>query len=139
VRASTGGRYGGGRYRKRSVAPVQMRLNTHQKHRSLHRGFAMQNRSSGYGPCVVCGDMNYPLSMGGPSICPKCDCGQTDAATVIRQTKIIADLRKQLEEEPSAWLAEFDTLISVTAHYETMVEWRDKLKRKVTPLYKRIK
>lgn len=28
------------------------------------------------GPCVVCGEVNYPLSMGGPSICPSCDCGK---------------------------------------------------------------
>lgn len=27
------------------------------------------------GPCVVCGKENYPLSVGGPSICPACDCG----------------------------------------------------------------
>ena len=27
------------------------------------------------GPCVVCGETNYPLSCGGPSICPSCDCG----------------------------------------------------------------
>jgi len=27
------------------------------------------------GPCIVCGDTNYPLSMGGPGICPSCDCG----------------------------------------------------------------
>lgn len=27
------------------------------------------------GPCVVCGATNYALSMGGPTICPSCDCG----------------------------------------------------------------
>ena len=27
------------------------------------------------GPCVCCGITDYPLSMGGPDICPKCDCG----------------------------------------------------------------
>lgn len=27
------------------------------------------------GPCIVCGKTNYPLSMGGPDICPMCDCG----------------------------------------------------------------
>lgn len=25
------------------------------------------------GPCVGCGATNYPLSMGGPSVCPACD------------------------------------------------------------------
>jgi hypothetical protein len=28
-----------------------------------------------YGPCVGCGAMNYSNSMGGPHICPACDCG----------------------------------------------------------------
>jgi hypothetical protein len=27
------------------------------------------------GPCVVCGDRDYPSSLGGPQICPACDCG----------------------------------------------------------------
>ena len=27
------------------------------------------------GPCVLCGTTNYPMSMGGPTICPACDCG----------------------------------------------------------------
>ena len=27
------------------------------------------------GPCIVCGATNYPLSMGGPTLCPSCDCG----------------------------------------------------------------
>ena len=48
------------------------------------------------GPCVICGDTNYALSCGGPTICPKCDCGQFDAATVEKQARVIADLRAQL-------------------------------------------
>ena len=27
------------------------------------------------GPCALCGDENYALSLGGPSVCPACDCG----------------------------------------------------------------
>lgn len=27
------------------------------------------------GPCILCGTANYPASMGGPAICPPCDCG----------------------------------------------------------------
>ena len=27
-----------------------------------------------YGPCMICGATNYPSSMGGPMICPQCDC-----------------------------------------------------------------
>ena len=26
------------------------------------------------GPCAGCGGTGYPLSMGGPSVCPACDC-----------------------------------------------------------------
>lgn len=49
------------------------------------------------GPCVICGDTNYGLSCGGPTICPKCDCGHFDAATVEKQAKTIAGLRDALE------------------------------------------
>jgi hypothetical protein len=48
------------------------------------------------GPCIVCGDTNYNLSCGGPTICPKCDCGNFDAATVEKQAKIIAELRAEV-------------------------------------------
>lgn len=27
------------------------------------------------GPCALCGGINYPASLGGPGICPSCDCG----------------------------------------------------------------
>jgi hypothetical protein len=49
------------------------------------------------GPCIICGDTNYNLSCGGPTICPKCDCGNFDAATVEKQAKIIAGLRTEIE------------------------------------------
>jgi len=48
------------------------------------------------GPCAICGDINYSLSCGGPTICPKCDCGNFDAATVETQAKVIIALREQL-------------------------------------------
>jgi hypothetical protein len=28
------------------------------------------------GPCIKCGARNYPNSLGGPYICPLCDCGE---------------------------------------------------------------
>lgn len=28
------------------------------------------------GPCVVCGATDYSLTLGGPTICPSCDCGR---------------------------------------------------------------
>jgi hypothetical protein len=28
-----------------------------------------------YGPCNICGVTNYPNSLGGPYMCPTCDCG----------------------------------------------------------------
>jgi hypothetical protein len=48
------------------------------------------------GPCVVCGGTDYSLSCGGPTICPKCDCGQFDAATVLQQAKVIERLRQRV-------------------------------------------
>jgi hypothetical protein len=41
------------------------------------------------GPCMVCGLTDYPLSMGGPEICPACDCGISPT-----------DSRHPLEHEP---------------------------------------
>ena len=38
------------------------------------------------GPCKLCGATDYALSMGGPTICPACDCGGAEAG-----------LRRQLE------------------------------------------
>lgn len=49
------------------------------------------------GPCCICGGINYSLSMGGPTICPKCDCGHFDAATVMQQAKVIELLRAEVE------------------------------------------
>jgi hypothetical protein len=48
------------------------------------------------GPCIVCGLTNYPLSCGGPSICPTCDCGNFGPQLVERQRKEIERLRAQL-------------------------------------------
>jgi len=48
------------------------------------------------GPCVICGGTNYSLSCGGPTICPKCDCGQFDAATVLQQAKVMEKLRSRI-------------------------------------------
>lgn len=56
------------------------------------------------GPCIVCGDVGYSPSMGGPEICPKCDCGHFDAATVERQAKIIAELRQESATQSSELL-----------------------------------
>ena len=37
------------------------------------------------GPCVICGDTNYPLSFGGPSVCGPCDCGTPPEVTRLRR------------------------------------------------------
>lgn len=49
-----------------------------------------------YGPCQLCGDTNYALSMGGPGICPSCDCGNFGPHTVKRQAKTIYELRERV-------------------------------------------
>lgn len=50
------------------------------------------------GPCIVCGRTNYPLSAGGPTICPRCDCGftQEQAGRLARE---VEELRKNLDVE----------------------------------------
>lgn len=48
------------------------------------------------GPCVVCGLTKYPLSVGGPTICPTCDCGSFGPQLVERQRKEIERHRAAL-------------------------------------------
>ena len=50
------------------------------------------------GPCIVCGRTNYPLSCGGPSICPPCDCGSTGEALVALQRDEIERLRAEVAQ-----------------------------------------
>lgn len=64
------------------------------------------------GPCVICGAVNYDMSMGGPTICPSCDCGHFGMNEVQRQRDIIAALRAEIERltrptpEPAAGAVE---------------------------------
>jgi uncharacterized Zn finger protein (UPF0148 family) len=46
------------------------------------------------GPCQICGCTNYPLSYGGPSICPTCDCGYDNTKT---QKEEIERLSQELQ------------------------------------------
>lgn len=39
------------------------------------------------GPCCICGDTNYQLSLGGPTICPACDCGASTDPRVARNLR----------------------------------------------------
>lgn len=50
------------------------------------------------GPCLICGETDYPLSLGGPGICPSCDCGNFGITVVKRQAAEIIRLRAELEE-----------------------------------------
>lgn len=40
------------------------------------------------GPCALCGETNYSLSMGGPAICPSCDC--QDPQDRVKELVVIA-------------------------------------------------
>jgi hypothetical protein len=51
---------------------------------------------SGLGPCVICGAMDYQLSVGGPTICPSCDCGNFGPQAMARLGKTIVELRERL-------------------------------------------
>jgi uncharacterized Zn finger protein (UPF0148 family) len=49
------------------------------------------------GPCVICGLTDYPLSFGGPTICPSCDCGDFGPVKIERQRKEIESQRAENE------------------------------------------
>lgn len=72
------------------------------------------------GPCVVCGDTNYTLSCGGPTICAKCDCGNFDAATVMKQAKVIAELREQLAAVSQPEVQSMEAREKIRAHLVQM-------------------
>jgi len=48
------------------------------------------------GPCTICGAVNYPLSMGGSSICPMCDTGFSSNP---RNMRHLLDQNNKLREE----------------------------------------
>ena len=45
------------------------------------------------GPCVLCGDVNYQMSMGGPTVCPSCDCGHAPGTGKLRRELQEANLK----------------------------------------------
>jgi hypothetical protein len=47
-----------------------------------------------HGPCVVCGETDYPMSCGGPSICPSCDCGVPPEVKKLRREN--SELRAEI-------------------------------------------
>lgn len=50
------------------------------------------------GPCKVCGKTNYPSSLGGPDICPECDCGSFNPNILAYQNAKYADRLAALEK-----------------------------------------
>lgn len=50
------------------------------------------------GPCVYCGALNYQPSIGGPGICPSCDCGNFGPDVVQRLGNQIEAMRKRLSD-----------------------------------------
>lgn len=51
------------------------------------------------GPCQGCGAVNYPNSLGGPSICPSCDCGFPPRRDPPPWTLVVDDLLQQRDAE----------------------------------------
>lgn len=49
------------------------------------------------GPCIICGTVNYEPSLGGPDICPSCDCGHFGPDIVRAQGEQIRELIKELD------------------------------------------
>lgn len=52
---------------------------------------------AGLGPCIFCGAVDYPMSVGGPTICPACDCGDFGPQRVRQLGAFIADLQQRLQ------------------------------------------
>ena len=53
------------------------------------------------GPCVICGAINYELSLGGVDICPTCDCGnfgQTRIKSLQTEIQFLKDKLAVAEE-----------------------------------------
>lgn len=42
------------------------------------------------GPCEICGAINYLPSLGGPTICPSCDCGDFGPSRVQKLAALLA-------------------------------------------------
>lgn len=57
------------------------------------------------GPCVLCGTTDYPLSVGGPSVCPACDCGNFDDVPLAAKRVIGLAPPPTTDERRAAFLA----------------------------------
>ena len=99
------------------------------------------------GPCCICGATNYSLSMGGPTICPSCDCGDFGMEKVKRQGIEIVQLNELLRSEGAnrywegRWRdekAENDRLRTLSQNnatsWDALVRERDALRAEVEAL-----
>jgi regulator of replication initiation timing len=84
------------------------------------------------GPCSICGDTNYPLSMGGSSICPSCDCGDYGITKVRRQGKRIAELVKQVDDWRELWTKENEQRVELQTETESLRERLAKAEARAT-------
>ena len=75
------------------------------------------------GPCVLCGDTHYALSVGGPGICPSCDCGDFGLKKVQRQAQVILELRKALQKLTCPDCAHPNCLLARAVVQGERVEW----------------
>ena len=50
--------------------------------------------------CKMCGLVFFEPSLGGPGICPECDCGNFGPAKIKRQAEYITQLKTRLKELP---------------------------------------
>jgi hypothetical protein len=70
-----------------------------------------------YGPCVICGRVNYGSSYGGPWVCPTCDCGaspekQFDSYANVGYNKDMETRVSKLEADNKKLLALIDEMIA---------------------------
>lgn len=57
------------------------------------------------GPCILCDAKNYPLSMGGPTLCPACDTGFTQSPAGIKALRAQVELLQKENEDLHRQLA----------------------------------
>ena len=72
------------------------------------------------GPCVICGGTNYELSMGGPTICPSCDCGPPNP----RQVR---EMREALTTNITKLRALVAELAASLAHIAGLADYADEV------------
>src|SRR5512140_1886133 len=83
------------------------------------------------GPCVVCGATNYPLSLGGPDICPSCDCGPPNP----KQVRELGEAYNKLFAESMQTASDNSDLRTRLTEVECRLGEAERLLKEVKPYF----